>query len=139
MTLLSATVLTFCILLAACTAPPNAEKYKVDQNLPDSHITFPDKTEVYDTPPEFVKGKAPKFPYAAWLKNQVPSRGFSELSYTIDTEGRVKDIKVIDATHAQFSAAVVHNLRNWRFVPAKKNGKPVEYSVRTRWDIEFQH
>ena len=53
----------------------------------------------------------------------VPKR----VTVLVGTDGRVKDIQLIESPHEDFwSATRKQALRKWRFTPATKDGKPVE-------------
>ena len=45
----------------------------------------------------------------------------------VGTDGRVKDIQLVESPHEDFwSATRKQALNKWRFTPATKDGKPVE-------------
>ena len=44
----------------------------------------------------------------------------------IDTRGRVSDTQVLFATHPLFARSAVRAVSQYRFTPAKQNGRPVE-------------
>lgn len=44
----------------------------------------------------------------------------------IDTRGSVSDTQVLFATHPLFARSAVHAVNQYRFTPAKQNGRPVE-------------
>lgn len=44
----------------------------------------------------------------------------------IDTRGSVSEAQVLSATHPLFAHSAVHAVSQYRFTPAKQNGRPVE-------------
>jgi protein TonB len=48
------------------------------------------------------------------------------LRFTIDVDGRTKDIEVVEASRAPFERPAVEALRQWRYAPLVENGVPVE-------------
>lgn len=82
-----------------------------------------------DTPPKFLSGRAPIYPTP--LHNQGIKTGRASVSFTVTKEGRVTDIRVIEASHPQFAAGMAHVMPSWRFEPAKRAGQPVEVTVQT--------
>src|SRR5262245_28187203 len=49
------------------------------------------------------------------------------LSVTIDETGRVADATLRPSLNASFDAAILGTVRQWKYVPAKKDGVPVRY------------
>jgi TonB family protein len=54
--------------------------------------------------------------------------GRIEVSYCLDTDGRMKDLKVLEETPAGygFAASVTDALRKARYIPAFRDGKPIK-------------
>jgi len=82
--------------------------------------------------PRPLKLVAPVYPTALRLSN---TEGSAIVEFVIDTTGRVREPKVVEATHPGFSDAALAAISAARFEPAKKNGSVV--NVRVRQPIHF--
>ncbi len=91
-----------------------------------------DEGASYDTPPKALDLVSPEYPHSL---RQQGIEGEVEVAFTVDAHGRVQDIEVQDATNEAFSRAAVAAVRQWRFKPALRDGKPVE--VRTTQRLNF--
>ena len=87
------------LLLAACAAKPSFEPAML------AHAVQP----VYPPPleEEGIEGRA-------------------SVRVHIDTRGSVSDTQVLFATHPLFARSAVRAVSQYRFTPAKQNGRPVE-------------
>ena len=89
----------------------------------------------YDVGPKIVKQTKPNYPTHAFKQGL---HGVVTVEFVIDTKGRVRDPKVIsskDAPGADQAFATrelldeaVRTVGEWRFEPARKNGRPVAVS-----------
>jgi TonB family protein len=77
----------------------------------------------------------PQIPYPKAAKNEK-IEGIAEISYIIDTAGRVSEIEILSTPHASFENAIRKTVLSWRFTPATKNGKAV--SVKASKKIVFK-
>jgi TonB family protein len=75
----------------------------------------------------------PKYPKKA---RQAKVEGVVRLDAGIGTNGKVTNLKVLEGD-AMLADAAVHAIRKWRFLPAQKNGKPVEDQARIRVDFRL--
>jgi TonB family protein len=75
----------------------------------------------YDVPPKLLKQKKPKYPKDAF-KQKI--QGVVRLEFIIETNGEVRDVRVLDSIPALDEAAI-RTLRSWRFAPARQKGVPV--------------
>jgi TonB family protein len=66
----------------------------------------------------------PKIPYPRAAKT-AKIEGVAEISYTIDTTGRVVSVRLLSIPHVSFEKTIEKSVLSWRFSPATKNGKPV--------------
>ncbi len=57
------------------------------------------------------------------------------LAMIVDKTGRVSDVNVIKSTNSDFNNAAVNAVKQWRFEPAQRGGKPIE--ARLMQTIEF--
>lgn len=55
-------------------------------------------------------------------------RGEVRLAYDVNAEGYVENLRALYATHPDFLKPALDVARDWRFRPARKNGKPVRSS-----------
>jgi TonB family protein len=62
-------------------------------------------------------------------------QGVVVLSIVVDAEGKTRNIKVLRSLGGGLDEKAIEAVRQWRFVPAKKNGVPV--SVEIRVDVAF--
>ncbi len=80
-----------------------------------------------------VKGASPNYPRAALQSQQT---GWVVVSFTVDPEGRTRDIRVVDAQpRTVFDHAAVDAVNRYRFTPAMKDG--VAVSSTRQQKIEF--
>ena len=88
--------------------------HKQVQNQPAEHTYAPPICRV-----------APQPEYPAVMK-ATKRRGEVRVRIHIDTEGIPTAVDVISSTHIAFAqAAQLCILKRWKFIPARKNGKPV--------------
>ncbi|HEX3672987.1 MAG TPA: energy transducer TonB [Rhizomicrobium sp.] len=88
------------------------------------------------TPPVKVSHENPPYP-----ANQVGFRNvvgaMVDASYTIGTDGHVKNIVIVRLVGPQdFADTVTLTLQGWEFEPAKANGQPVEQNETARFLFE---
>jgi protein TonB len=78
----------------------------------------------------------PKYPKKA---RQEKTEGLVQLDVDVGTDGKVKDLKVLEGDPLLADASV-HAVRKWRFYAAEKDGRPFEewatIRVDFRWDGE---
>lgn len=86
-------------------------------------ITFPSKP--VERPPECLSCPPPPYPPAA---ERYGLEGNVELEIAVDAKGNVSATRVLSG-HNAFRAAAQKAIRGWRFVPATKDGVPVEYTL----------
>ncbi|MHB1897454.1 MAG: energy transducer TonB [Metallibacterium sp.] len=92
------------------------------QALPKGWIDFPLASSKYDVPPRFVSGEAPIYPVRELLDGKS---GVAVVRYTIGTDGRVHDAKVLFSSNRYFGTAVLYAMSGWIFKLAQKDGSPV--------------
>jgi len=79
-----------------------------------------------DEKPVPIKTPQPDFPYA--LKDQGIS-GTVAISCVIDENGKVLSALATKSTRPEFEKPALEAIQNWKFKPAKKDGKPVKVRV----------
>ncbi len=81
-----------------------------------------------------VKRVPPNYPPEAARKRE---EGWVEVAFTVDADGKVKDVSVVNANPARiFNEAAIRAVQNWTFQPRLENGKAVEQQIKSR--IEFK-
>ena len=90
------------LLLAACAAKPSFE------------------------PAMLVHSVQPVYP--PQLEEEGIS-GHARVQMRIDTEGKVRAVRVLSATHPLFARSAERAASRFLFTPAKRNGQPAESSV----------
>lgn len=101
----------------------------------DAQTTDAEPYEVvkdYDVGPKIVKQTKPSYPPHAFKQGLY---GVVTVEFVIDTKGRVRDPKVVSSKKApgadqafatrELLDEAVRTVREWRFEPARKNGRPV--------------
>ncbi len=93
-----------------------------DTTVPKSIGSYYEKEDV-DTEPT-VEGfrTAPRYPLEM---KRLGLSGKAVISYVVMADGCTDQVKVEKATHAAFGEAGVKAVKQWRFEPATKGGKPV--------------
>lgn len=86
-----------------------------------------------DEKPQVLVQRAPDYPQD--LLRQGVS-GKVELLVLLDPEGKVVDAAVASASDDRFSAAALAVIHDWRFAPARHQGRPV--AIRMRVPLTFQ-
>jgi iron complex outermembrane receptor protein len=79
------------------------------------------------TPPRVIEQ-----PSASWPGSPLPNDLFIPVIITVNADGRVGDVQVLEAHGEVYDRAAVENARRWRLEPARRNGAPVTARVRAR-------
>ncbi len=85
-----------------------------------------------DGPPRLLQPVDPEYP--ATLKEQRVT-GWAEIGFRVDENGTVGDITVVDTSFAEFGRAAADAVRQFKYQPAYKNGRPC--AVRAQIPIIF--
>lgn len=79
---------------------------------------------------------SPRYPRQARLRG---IEGFVKVSYSVDQEGRVDDVEVLDAVPAKvFDATVRKALAKWRYEPFLEDGAPVSQTVKQVFEFNVE-
>lgn len=81
----------------------------------------------FDEAPVPVKTVPPEYPDK--LKRDGVS-GVVSLMVTVTEDGKVTEASVAKSTHRDFEEPAIAAVKQWRFKPAKKDGKPVALTIR---------
>jgi protein TonB len=85
-----------------------------------------DDFPAFDTPPELVKTVEPEYPKYAKAHH---IGGTVTLRVVVKTDGTVGEVTVVSSSDAMFHAAAIDAARQFRFKPARLNGKAVRSVV----------
>lgn len=99
-------------------------------HLDASRNLFPEQADVRSTvswqdlprPPERIAGDRPAVPGAG-------PGGRAVVSFIIDPQGAVRVPVVTSATDAEFGAAALAAVKQWRYAPPRRDGSPVAVSL----------
>lgn len=106
----------FLLLLAVCAGPAGRPASAAD--IPDQQ-----PRPTVQVPPDYPLGLA-----------MMDKSGIVLLTFVVDINGLVTDIRVLHTTDPGFNEAAVAAVAKWRFIPGKKNGRP----VNVRMELPFQ-
>lgn len=113
----------FCVAACVLVAQPPVLKPVKNDAVFTGAFLYPKDVSV---PAEAVKTPPPSYP-SEWRDRDV--KGEVQIAYIINEKGRTEQVQVITANDEQFGAVAVAALKQWRFRPAKKDGKPVRVLV----------
>ena len=65
----------------------------------------------------------------------VRVKGSIEIAMVITSQGVAKDLRVVQSLHPQVDRCAVEAVKQWRFAPAQKDGKPI--AVRLTIELDF--
>lgn len=88
----------------------------------------------YDQPPVVKRSTPIAYP---GVRLQEGEEGHAKMAFTIDEKGRVRDYEVIETSHPAFAGYLQMRLNQWRFEPAKKQGKPVAQRFSQRFNFKI--
>ncbi|WP_372794265.1 energy transducer TonB [Pontiella sp.] len=86
-----------------------------------------------DQKPRVVYQPAPVYPPELARKGM---QGTVYVLFLVDKSGRTKDLKVQKSTHPAFNNPALKAVKQWKFEPGKRKGKPVQFRMRV--PITFQ-
>jgi protein TonB len=93
----------------------------------------PPPSPQYDRPPILLSGRTPIYPITRLQRGQS---GDALIAFTIDEHGIPRDFRVIRSDYPYYASHAIVAMREWRFQPALKNGKPV--AVRARIPFKYR-
>lgn len=79
------------------------------------------------TPPVAITHVDAQYPASALAQRR---HGDVTLALTVDADGKVSKVEVIESGGADLDEAAIFAARQWTFEPAKKNGRPVASRIR---------
>jgi len=103
--------------------PPVLDKYRPVPAREPSFTGEYCKASMADTLPSPIEPQAmPVYPRE--LKRQGVT-GSALVTFMVTTDGKTDQVQIIQASHRVFGEAAVEAVKQWRFTPAVKDGKPV--------------
>lgn len=99
---------------------------QLQQDRASSHVAVPPAPSV-DRLPVFIRGTAAVYPISSLFSREP---GSVIIEFTVGEDGIPRNFKVISATKKSFGDHAIIAIRDWRFEPALKNGKPVAFTIR---------
>ncbi len=93
------------------------------------------ESDAYDTPPRLISGRAPIYPVTHVLK---AGGGQSTIEFTIAADGTTRDFLVVHSDHEYFANHSIIAVRQWRFEPAMKDGRPIDARVRKTFNYAIK-
>lgn len=84
-------------------------------------------TVAYDatmTPPRALFRTAPAHPVG---HKGVPTQGTATVAFEIDERGHPRNARIVKSTHRAFESPAMDAILQWRFEPAKKDGRAVTF------------
>ena len=112
---------TIIIVLASVWALAEDKPVRIDKSI---------------TPPALVKKVEPKFPTRE--KGEKLKGSIVILEAVVNRSGNVANIKVLRSVHPKFDEAVVAAVKQWKYKPASKKGKPISVYFVVTCNIDFR-
>lgn len=110
------------LALSACASnPPAPPAAAADASQPAEDLFV-----AFDEPPVLDKWIEPIYPEYAKQHN---IEGKVQLRITVSASGGVEDARVLETTDRMFNEPALRAAREWRFRPARKDGKKVRSVV----------
>ena len=102
--------------------------------LKDSIVCRGNRNDVVGcvTPPRQTHAPKAKYPEN---ERKARHRGVVTLGVVVGSDGVPRDISVLSSLSPDFDKAAIDALRQWKFSPATKDGKPE--AVRIAVDVDF--
>ena len=118
--------------LSGCTLERWGPRQDLSGALKDARSY--DKAEFpgYDAPPRLIEGRAPVYPFSASMANRP---GSAKVAFTIGEDGRTRDIQVVEASEPYFGGHTANAIKDWRFEPAHKDGRPVSVRIVQKYSF----
>jgi TonB family protein len=87
------------------------------------------------TPSRLVRMVQPEYPAAARKSGIV---GSAKVAVVIDESGAVGEATIVESSDPVFDLPALNAVKQWRFTPAKKNGKPVRVAYTIPVDFKLE-
>jgi TonB family protein len=93
-------------------------------------------SSAYDVPPKLLSGRTPIYPITRLQRGEG---GDAIIDFTVDAQGIPRDFRVVKADYPYFASHAIIAMRDWRYQPAMKNGKPVAARLRIPFHYRFEY
>ena len=114
-------------------APPQPEDTGSDRSADSTDRNRLFRVDEVDRQPVRSRYVQPRYPRTARRRG---ISGTVTIEFSVDSEGNVKDAQVVsNDAHETLADAAIEAVRQWRFRPAVRDGKPV--AVRLRQPVRF--
>ena len=110
-------ITSICLVLIAALSVGHAQAQK------SNYVVYQIGADV--TPPKPISTPLPPTPDS--VNRQIKVR----VSFVVAPDGSVADIRLLNRSKTDFDGYAVAAIRNWKFEPAKKDGKPVAVRLET--------
>ena len=131
-------IVAACVMVGVATcASALALRMEVRSGAAAQPVNNANKTDGPDeiTYPVLVYQTQPVYPAQAKAdKNTL--NGSCVVSMTVDEEGVPTDLHIVKSLRADYDQSALDAVREWRFKPAQKNGRPVVTEIKT--EIHFE-
>lgn len=77
--------------------------------------------------PKLISSVAPKYP-AKLLANKI--EGDVTVAFVVTKDGEVTQVRAVSSDHPEFAAAAIEALKQWRYSPGLKSGRPVNTEMK---------
>jgi protein TonB len=81
-------------------------------------------------PPRALETPSPAAPEDQQNTGKVKYEGVALIDMIVDPEGKPRDIKIEKSLGAELDKKAIEAVKNWRFEPATKKGKPVAVEIK---------
>ena len=89
-----------------------------------------------DKKPRSIKQIAPMYPMDATRRGLS---GYAQALFVIDQRGNVISVKITSTSDPIFEKPTIDAIRQWKFTPGEKGGKPVVTRAETRIPYQIQN
>lgn len=125
-------------MLAACAGAP-ANRHRANRAMPPGWLVGA-QSPAWDEPARFASGDSPIYPANQFLTG---GEGRAAIEFTVAEDGTTRDITVTQASLPVYGRHLAAAAKNWRFEPARKDGRPVasplsvdfEFSIERNFDV----
>lgn len=132
--------MTGAIVLATLAGCPSTGAYRPNQQLDSNRFNLSCEGD-FDQPPVLSSGKTPVFPIGMLNPDVIEDRKIRHLpmkwpvtsAFIVGVDGRTSGIQATATSPPSFSNHMVVAVRTWRFMPAARNGTPVESRCKSNF------
>jgi hypothetical protein len=125
-------------LAARDVAPPATTASTPRPPAETSRSAVPDADTTEETlPPVVLQQQLPPVPLDL-VRRGVRPNPHGVLQIVVDTTGQVKSVILVQRIHPAYDPLLVAAAKDWKFQPAMKGGKPVEYVKRIAVNVDLK-